>query len=436
MSQSEPGAGADEAKRGFRQLPIGRAIAAAVLGPALLAFLQPASPWVALAVALLCAALCLVPAPHAGKAKKEEASARGGEASLPPVAGAVLDAFPEPVVAIDRHLHVRHANPVATRNFGEFSVGEAIALRFRSPEFLSALEIAVGTDGGGKATLVEGRSSGRVWAVDVAPLAVAQGQTVPLFLLILHDRSAERRIDRMRTDFVANASHELRTPLASLIGFIETLQGPAREDKVARERFLAIMREQAARMSRLIDDLLSLSQLEMKRPPPPGRTVDLAELLEDVQGSLAPMIEDSGLAIETDFAAGDHVVDGDRDELLQVFSNLLENALKYGASGGRVVLSLATDAEDPNSVRATVRDFGRGIAAEHVPRLTERFYRVDVESSRTQRGTGLGLAIVRNILARHGARLAIWSEPGQGSAFSAILRKRKKTDREQQVRLS
>ncbi|GGD94973.1 two-component sensor histidine kinase [Aureimonas endophytica] len=430
MSQSpstETGGARDRPPGGIEGVPLARALVVAVSGPALLAVAPASAHWLApAAIAGLGVAACLLPRRGAKAARAAVASEAARETRFAAGTETVVDALPEPALVVDATLQLHHGNPAALRAFGTLIVGEAISLRFRAPEFLAALEEAIATEGGGKASLAENRASGLAWAVDVLPLAQAGGGAPSRFLLLFRDRTAERRIERMRTDFVANASHELRTPLSSLIGFIETLQGPARDDQAARERFLAIMREQAARMSRLIDDLLSLSQIEMKRPPAPGHTVDLVELLEDVRHLLEPVLEDSGVTAELEVEPGDYVVQGEHDELVQVFSNLIENACKYGASGERVLLSLAFEPGEPRTIRATVRDFGPGIAAEHVPRLTERFYRVNVESSRAKRGTGLGLSIVRNILLRHSARLVIWSEPGMGSAFSVLFPIRKK----------
>ncbi|TIU10843.1 MAG: two-component sensor histidine kinase, partial [Mesorhizobium sp.] len=203
---------------------------------------------------------------------------------------------------------------------------------------------------------------------------------------------------------------------------IETLRGPARNDAAARDQFLQIMQNQTGRMARLIDDLLSLSRLEMKPYLRPGTEVDLRQTIDSVIDSLAPLANENGIAIERDFIDGPISVPGDRDELFQVFENLLENACKYGQSGGRVTVSIAhaEDGHDPG-IDVTIRDYGPGIAEEHIPRITERFYRVDVENSRTQKGTGLGLSIVKHILTRHNARLSIKSEVGKGAAFTVHL---------------
>ena len=227
----------------------------------------------------------------------------------------------------------------------------------------------------------------------------------------------------MRADFVANASHELRTPLATLSGFIDTLQGPARDDAAARERFLAIMEAQATRMARLIDDLLSLSRIELNAHVRPVTPVDLAALVRQVVDALQTLARDRGVEIAVTAPPKPLIVPGDRDELVRLFENLIENALKYGGSGKRVAVALSRGAAADGAAEAivAVRDYGPGIAAEHLPRLTERFYRVDVAGSRAQGGTGLGLALVKHILNRHRGRLAIESKAGEGATFTVRL---------------
>jgi two-component system phosphate regulon sensor histidine kinase PhoR len=231
------------------------------------------------------------------------------------------------------------------------------------------------------------------------------------------------RLDRMRADFIANASHELRTPLASLTGFIETLLGPARDDAVNRERFLRIMLEQAGRMARLIDDLLSLSRIELKVHLRPVASVDLGPLVGHVSDVLAPLARENGSTVVTHVPDGPAMVRGDRDELIQVVANLGENGIKYGRPDGTVTITVAAE-PGPDAAPGwvvTVTDDGPGIAPEHLPRLTERFYRVDADTSRRQKGTGLGLAIVKHIVNRHRGRLTIRSELGTGSTFSVWL---------------
>ena len=221
-------------------------------------------------------------------------------------------------------------------------------------------------------------------------------------VITVHDLTPIRRVEEMRADFVANVSHELRTPLAAITGFIDTLQGPARDDPAARERFLGIMQAQAWRMARLIDDLLSLSRIELRAHQRPDTPVDLVPIVRQVVDGLQTLARDRDVAVEITAPAEPLMVLGDRDELTRLFENLIENGLKYGASGKRVDIALAPARADGKAeARVSVRDYGPGIAAEHLPRLTERFYRVDVGESRAQGGTGLGLALVKHILNRH-----------------------------------
>ena len=239
--------------------------------------------------------------------------------------------------------------------------------------------------------------------------------------LTLRDQTEARRVERLRVDFIANASHELRTPLASLVGFIETLQGSARDDAKARDQFLAIMREQGRRMARLIEDLLSLSRIEQKQHLRPETVVDLAQTARSVVDALTPMAKDLGVEIRLS-AEQPVTVAGDRDELLRVAENLIENAIKYGVrvDSDAAVVDVAVSVTEKEGA-LTVRDYGHGIAPEHLPRLTERFYRVDATQSRAKNGTGLGLAIVKHILTRHRGRLTITSRVNQGSSFVATV---------------
>ena len=242
----------------------------------------------------------------------------------------------------------------------------------------------------------------------------------PIVILYLHEVSETRRFARMRVDFIANASHELRTPLASLLGFIETLQGPARKDDKPRDRFLGIMRELAQRMARLVDDLLSLSRVEQHLHLQPRDRVDLVALVRHITDTLTPLAQDSEVTLAIE--AGEPVaVAGDRDELMRVAENLIENAIKYGAWESvdrRVVIGVSRQRSE---AVLTVRDFGIGIAPEHLPRLTERFYRVDAGQSRAKGGTGLGLALVKHVVARHRGRLAIDSTQNEGATFKVTL---------------
>jgi two-component system phosphate regulon sensor histidine kinase PhoR len=332
-----------------------------------------------------------------------------GEALL----GLVIDALPEAVFVIDSEARIVAANRAARSVLPSLRVNDPLARSLRSPDVLDTLGRVLRGGPPEKVIWVE-RLPVECWfEVHIAPLRLAGYENAAV--VSLRDLTEARRVERMRVDFVANASHELRTPLASLLGFVETLQGPAHNDAKVRERFLSIMREQAQRMSRLIDDLLSLSRIEQHLHLRPDTPVDLSILVAHIVDTLAPMAEEREIELKLD-ATEPVVVPGDRDELARVAENLIENAMKYGA--GPVEISLA-----PLGACAvlSVRDHGPGIAPEHLPRLTERFYRVDAGKSRAKGGTGLGLAIVKHIVARHRGRLAIDSEPEKGAEFRVYL---------------
>jgi two-component system phosphate regulon sensor histidine kinase PhoR len=263
----------------------------------------------------------------------------------------------------------------------------------------------------------------RWYEASAMPITLGSAPSVPLVLMTFHDLTPLRRVEEMRADFVANASHELRTPLAALSGFIDTLRGPARNDSDARDRFLSIMEAQATRMARLIDDLLSLSRIELNAHLRPDKEVELVGIVRQVVDGLQTLARDRDVEVQMTTPSDRLTVLGDHDELLRVFENLVENALKYAASGKRVELtmSMGEGAGGVREARVAVRDFGPGIDPEHLPRLTERFYRVDVAESRAQGGTGLGLALVKHILNRHGGRLTIESMPGEGATFTVQL---------------
>jgi len=338
--------------------------------------------------------------------------------------GSVLAGLPDPVIALDRHGSVLTMNDEARMIAPGLRRGEPISAALRNPEIVDAIRRARADGVAHRVEVFSRVPLDRWYEVIVSPIA---GITTPpaggLMLVAFHELTPLRRAEEMRADFVANASHELRTPLATLSGFIETLQGPAREDVAARERFLKIMQAQATRMARLIDDLLSLSRIELNAHLRPDQEVDLAAIVRQVADGLQMLAQDRGVEVKVTAPARPLLVQGDRDELLRVFENLVENALKYASSGKRVEIDVGV-AEGPGArreARVAVRDFGPGIAPEHLPRLTERFYRVDVVESRAQGGTGLGLALVKHILNRHGGRLSIESVLGQGATFISHL---------------
>lgn len=330
----------------------------------------------------------------------------------------VVAALPEPVIAVGADDTILDANPAARVLIPSLRAGLPLASHMRSPDVLDAVAAARAGETTARTTWLERVPVERLFEVSVSPVdALDCG---PIVLLYLHEVSETRRFERMRVDFIANASHELRTPLASLLGFVETLQGPARRDDKARDRFLTIMRDLAQRMARLVDDLLSLSRIEQHLHLQPRDRVDLVALVRHITDTLIPLAQDSGvvLALENDEAVA---VSGDRDELMRVAENLIENAVKHGASDAADRRVVVTVARQRAEAVLTVRDHGVGIAPEHLPRLTERFYRVDAGQSRAKGGTGLGLALVKHVVARHRGRLAIDSIRGEGSTFKVTL---------------
>ena len=330
----------------------------------------------------------------------------------------ILAAIPEAVVAVGADDRILDANALAKALIPTLRAGVPLASHMRSPDVLDAVVAARAGDAVARASWLERVPVERLFEVSVTP--VTGLDCGPMVILYLHEVSETRQFERMRVDFIANASHELRTPLASLLGFIETLQGPARKDDKARDRFLCIMRELAQRMARLVDDLLSLSRVEQHLHLQPRERVDLVALVRHITDTLIPLAQDSGVTLAIE-ATEPVAVAGDRDELMRVAENLIENAIKYGASEAadrRVVIAVSRQRAE---AVLTVRDFGIGIAPEHLPRLTERFYRVDAGQSRAKGGTGLGLALVKHVVARHRGRLAIDSTKNEGATFRVAL---------------
>ncbi|HMG46324.1 MAG TPA: ATP-binding protein [Allosphingosinicella sp.] len=322
----------------------------------------------------------------------------------------LLAAFEDPLLVV-RERRVLIANPAARALLGAHIEGSDVRLAIRHP---AAAEHLAGDDGGGapvRIELVGLGELGRPWEMLVAPLPDGSR------LVRLIDQSQARAAEQMRVDFVANASHELRTPLATLIGFIETLQDEAAVDAATRQRFVAIMAGEALRMRDLLDDLMSLSRIEAERFAAPRDTVDLKPLIDEVKAALKPFA--GGRTIRVEPGTGEALVSGDRGQLAQMLNNLVVNALKYGRAGTPVRIRLG-DA-GPDLLSLSVIDKGDGIAAEHIPRLTERFYRVDPGRSRQVGGTGLGLAIVKHIVLRHRGRLDIKSKLGAGTRVEVTL---------------
>ena len=329
----------------------------------------------------------------------------------------ILAGLPMPVLLIGRDARITVANALALRLFGPACLGRHHGLTLRQPDLLTAVAAALGQNLAGRARLVlPGPSQDAVHDVTITPLPLGA-------LCAFEDLSALEQMDVMRRDFVANVSHELRTPLTALLGFIETLQGAAKDDPAARARFLAIMAAEAERMNRLVADLLNLSRVEADERLRPDGSTDISAVLRAVVVTLKPMADSAGVAIQTFGVDQPHVLRADSDQITQVLSNLIENAVKYGSKAGSTVRVVVSQESGPRGaqLRMDIEDQGEGIDAVHLPRLTERFYRVDGHRSRQMGGTGLGLAIVKHIVNRHRGRLLIHSEKGYGSRFSVIL---------------
>jgi two-component system, OmpR family, phosphate regulon sensor histidine kinase PhoR len=343
-------------------------------------------------------------------------------------AEAVIAAVPDPLILVDGRRRIVRANAAAEPFVGALATPRDLATALRNPALLAAAD-----------AVLQGVADRVVEFADAVPnerqlrahLARLRRPALDgaVAVLGLHDITALKRAEQLRADFIANASHELRTPLAALTGFIETLRGPARDDAEAHERFLAIMQEQAARMARLVDDLLALSAIELNEHVAPTGRVALAPLLREVAAGLELRAGERGMRIVLDLPAGVPEIVGNRDELAQVFQNLLDNAIKYGRTDGTITVAAEAIERPPPEggaalpfVAVAVRDQGDGIPREHLPRLTERFYRVDTARSRAMGGTGLGLAIVKHVLNHHRGFLEVDSTLDEGSVFTAHLR--------------
>lgn len=328
----------------------------------------------------------------------------------------LIEALQFPVYILDYKGSVIHANTSSYLAFGQVKTSERIFIRFRQPELRQLIEKALRDQTSLTGEYNEPIPRDKWFAVEIAPIPGHEKATLkPNFLLGFHDLSEAKKIDQMRSDFIANASHELRTPLASLQGYIETIKGPARKDEKAIDRFTDVMLDQVHRMTRLVNDLLSLSRIEMQSHIKPSQVIDINEVVANVVDSLEGVAKRLNVKIEFNSISAVKIL-GDKDALLQVFENLIENACKYGEEGEKVIVSLELN-ENKKEVTVSVQDFGPGIALEHQHRITERFYRVDVARSREKQGTGLGLAIVKHILNRHSTKLGIDSTPDEGARF-------------------
>ncbi|MEL6922070.1 MAG: ATP-binding protein, partial [Pseudomonadota bacterium] len=380
-------------------------------------------PWLlALELSAAMAVIAVISPTRTARARKREKTER-----LPShdytVANALLDALKEPLVLLDGRGTIQFASKSAMTRVGKISIGSSSLLRFRTPELQEMIQEVMA---GGSPDPVELRERGqheRYFEVSAFRLPDDVG---PRYRVCLHfaDSTEAHSMERMRSDFVANASHELRTPLASLTGYIETLAGPAKNDKEAQARFLPIMLEQTDRMARLVNDLLHLSKYETARGVEDYAPVDVQDVLTHVANAVKPLGDSQNTTVELHRPDGvDGVmVNGDREELIKLFENLIENAIKYGGENKSVNIKTEHAMWDGKPAwKVSVIDQGPGIEEQHLPRLTERFYRVDVEKSRGKQGTGLGLAIVKHVATRHSGKLQVESEPGSGSNFFVLI---------------
>ncbi len=387
-----------------------------------------ALPWQAAAAATLAFAGGAAAIPRSGLPIFSSRVRRSDETLPLAVAKSLIDGLPEPAILLAPDAAILAFNDGACDLFGVLRTGVHLSSATRSPQVLGAVEACDPDRPLQTVTLFERFPVERHLAATASWLS-PPGSKAGLILLLMRDLTEQRRLDQLRADFIANASHELKTPLASLLGFIDTLRGAARDDEAARERFLAIMAKQGQRMARLIDNLMSLSRIEMRAHLRPLDSVAIGELVLQACETLEPMAVEAGIEVTVQQHANGAAVLGDRDELTQVIINLLHNAIKYGKRGGSVLVIVR---RLQNGVRpvieVAVEDDGPGIASQHLPRLTERFYRVSGFAAQEKGGTGLGLAIVKHVVNRHRGELRVQSEEGAGSKFIVQLEEHIRSD--------
>ena len=338
----------------------------------------------------------------------------------------------DPIILIDAKRRVMFANKAAKNLLGKKQKGKDLALILPDPSALEAVSLSLDD---GKTRVFETTFAGpvtRFYEITVVPISpkaqrkkdISTGDD-PLAVISFHDITGRKRAEKMRTDFVANAGHELKTPLTSLLGFIETLQGPAITDQKALEKFLPIMHAEADRMVKVIDDLMSLSKIEAQEHLHPETKVAIAAITRNVASAMQMAAESRSIDLVFNIPDDIPAVLGENEQLFQALRNLVSNAIKYGRENTRVTVSArpvnSIGSLDTPGVEISVTDQGEGIPAEHLPRMTERFYRVDTARSRKIGGTGLGLAIVKHIVTRHRGTLKIESEVGKGTTVIVTL---------------
>ncbi len=356
---------------------------------------------------------------HAFQEAEEEMPADSQTQMLPVGFGrALLERMPSALILINDKGRITYANSTANALVPRLGAGNHFANLFRAPIFVEAVNDVL-ADGEGRNTTFSLPGQDRVFEAQILALPPGGdfGEATQVIVQI-EDRTKDKLSEQMRADFIANASHELRTPLASIIGYIETLQGHAKDDPQAQVRFLGIMSKQADRMNRLVEDLMSLSRIEMNAHLAPTDPCDIHGIVLEVRAALQPVAEKAEVLISARLVPGMKMVVGDYDQLMQVATNLIDNAIKYSSGKEVSVFEAEPNEKYPRMVGISVEDKGNGISREHLHRLTERFYRTNVAQSRNSGGTGLGLAIVKHILNRHGGELQIESKEGEGSRFT------------------
>jgi len=348
----------------------------------------------------------------ARRAETDGNQASAGDAAL----RTVLDGLDLPILLFDEGRRIRFFNAAVDRLLGPVTSGKDLAAAIRNPELLSAADRVLDTRHGVTIEFRHHKPVNRLLRarIESLPDLSPGGHN---FILMLDDMTDSERMREVRSDFVADVSHELRTPLASVLSIVETLNGAAREDPEAQKRFMQILTEQASRMARIVEDLLSLSRIEMNEHRPPEGVAELGEVIGSIVESARLIAEERNMTIEVRNGSPVEVI-GDSLELSRLFQNLVDNAVKYGDAGSPVIITIST--KDEMGV-VSVADHGQGIPREHIPRLTERFYRVDKGRSRAAGGTGLGLAIVKHVVNRHRGRLRVDSMVGEGSTFTVEL---------------
>lgn len=337
----------------------------------------------------------------------------------------IMDGLADPMVLLDEKRRVVDANSAARRLLGAKTLGSDLAELLHAPKVIESVDAVLAGKPAEQDTVHIPFPVARTYEKSVWELSPRTPGKAAWAMLVLHDVTAARKADKMRADFISNVSHELRSPLSSLVSFIETLRGPAKDDAEARERFLGIMESEARRMTSLINDLLTLSKVESYEHIPPEGSVDLHQVLKQVSAVLALRAKKRGITVIISCPPEMPKVNGNEDELMQVFRNLIDNAINYGFEGKPIAVTIRKVNEIPGSgekgVATLIENQGEGINPKHIDRLTERFYRADKGRSRTMGGTGLGLAIVKHIVNHHRGRLTIASTPGETTAFTVYL---------------